>query len=118
MFPLKEVLRHLYDRLQKCTVSKYTQFNSHLPVSVHAHVLMWMYVCCKRVWLCTQMITCVCSCVFAVVQVMVFYICPSNKINSIHLATVLSAHDRQINSWFVKVSSTDPVKMQLKNNIK
>lgn len=57
-----------------------------------------------------------CSCVFAMVQVMVFHICPSNKINSLHLATVLSAHDGQINSWFVKVRQTDPVKMQTKEN--
>lgn len=116
MFPLKQVLDHLYDRLSKCTVSRCTQIHSHLSVSVCVHACLCGRMCVVPVCLCTQTSTCVCSCVFAMVQVMVFHICPSNKINSLHLATVLSAHDGQINSWFVKVRQTDPVKMQTKEN--
>lgn len=42
----------------------------------------------------------------------------SNKINSLHLATVLSAHNRQIHAWFVKVWQTDAVKIQTEGEAK
>lgn len=73
-------------------------------------------MCVVPVCVCARRRALVCARVFAVVQVMVFHICPSNKINSLHLATVLLAHDGQINSWFVKVRQSDPVKMQTKQN--